>query len=92
MCPVRLCQIIIGMCHQRYESEKFFNRLISTFYKALVLAIALGFLCLLPSLQAHEFLWTLFSNTKDLGGFNFISTIEIEKEYDDDNEKTKHKS
>ena len=62
------------------------------FYKALVLAIALGFLCLLPSPQAHEFLWTLFSNTKDLGGFNFISTIEIEKEYDDDNEKTKHKS
>lgn len=35
--------------HQRNESQKFVNRLISTFYKALVLAIALVFLCLLPS-------------------------------------------
>lgn len=35
--------------HLRNESQKFVNRLISTFYKVLVLAIALGFLCLLPS-------------------------------------------
>lgn len=35
--------------HQRNETQKFVNRLTSMLYKALLLAVAFGFLCLLPS-------------------------------------------